>query len=82
VPAPKAFDPAHLHDDTLLTVRELAQWWRVSLSHLNQARLRGDGPPFLKIGGCVRYRVSECKAFMAQRLRTSTGNTARSAADA
>ena len=39
----------------LLTPREAAEFLRVSASWLAKARMRGDGPPFSKIGRAVRY---------------------------
>jgi Helix-turn-helix domain len=39
----------------LLTPKEAAQWLKVSESWLAKARMRGDGPPFIKIGRSIRY---------------------------
>ena len=39
----------------LLTPREAAQLLKVSLSWLAKARMRGDGPPFIRIGRSIRY---------------------------
>ena len=41
--------------DRLLTPQETADFLRVSLSWLAKARMRGDGPPYVKIGRAVRY---------------------------
>jgi Helix-turn-helix domain len=39
----------------LLNPKEAAQLLKVSVSWLAKARMRGDGPPFIKIGRNVRY---------------------------
>jgi hypothetical protein len=39
----------------LLTPKEAAELLKVSLSWLAKARMRGDGPPFIKIGRSIRY---------------------------
>jgi hypothetical protein len=40
---------------TLLTAREAARILKVSVSWLAKARMRGDGPPFIRIGRSIRY---------------------------
>lgn len=39
----------------LLTAKEAAKLLKVSLSWLAKARMRGDGPPYIKFGKSVRY---------------------------
>jgi predicted DNA-binding transcriptional regulator AlpA len=39
----------------LLTPKEAAALVKISLSWLAKARMRGVGPPFIKIGRCIRY---------------------------
>jgi Helix-turn-helix domain len=39
----------------LLTPKEAAELLKVSVSWLAKARIRGDGPPFIKIGRSIRY---------------------------
>ena len=41
--------------------------------------LQGDGPPFVKIGGAVRYRRSDLDQYIAQRRRLSTSDDGRAA---
>ena len=36
--------------------REAADFLRVSQSWLAKARMRGDGPPYVKLGRSIRYR--------------------------
>lgn len=56
--------------DRLLTVNEVAEWFRVPPSWV-YSRTRARGPqrlPFIKIGKYVRFDPSELRAFVA-RLR-------------
>jgi predicted DNA-binding transcriptional regulator AlpA len=57
---------------TLLTPKEAAQIWRVSESFLAKARMRGDGPPFIKIGRSIRYSEGALLQWMKARQRLST----------
>jgi predicted DNA-binding transcriptional regulator AlpA len=41
--------------DVLLEPSEAAAFLKVSLSWLAKARATNDGPPFIRIGRCVRY---------------------------
>jgi predicted DNA-binding transcriptional regulator AlpA len=45
---------------------------RVSQSWLAKARMRGDGPPFVKIGRSIRYRESDLLQWMKSRTHLST----------
>jgi predicted DNA-binding transcriptional regulator AlpA len=56
----------------LLTPKEAAARWRVSVSWLAKARMRGDGPPFLKIGRSIRYSESASLQWLRSRERLST----------
>ena len=46
----------------------------LSVSTLQKMRVRGDGPPFLKIGRSVRYRVSDLQAWAASKRVRSTSD--------
>jgi predicted DNA-binding transcriptional regulator AlpA len=56
----------------LLTATDAARLLRVSLSWLAKARLRGDGPRFVKIGRSVRYPESFIREYIKIRTRSST----------
>lgn len=45
--------------DELVTEVDVAKKLRVSLACLRRWRLERRGPPFLKVGTLVRYRVDE-----------------------
>jgi predicted DNA-binding transcriptional regulator AlpA len=61
--------------DRLLTPKEAADLLRLSTSWLAKARMRGDGPPYVKPGGSVRYLESTLVRWLKvqQRLSTSQG---------
>jgi hypothetical protein len=56
----------------LLTPREAAMRLRVSESFLAKARMRGDGPPFIRIGRSIRYCEADLVQWMRWRQRLST----------
>jgi predicted DNA-binding transcriptional regulator AlpA len=58
--------------ERLLTTVETAKFLGVSESWLAKARMRGDGPPYVKIGRCVRYELSALIQWKQSRTRLST----------
>jgi len=56
----------------LLTPTETAKRLQVSLSWLAKARMRGDGPPFIKIGRSIRYSESALLQWTKAHQRLST----------
>jgi predicted DNA-binding transcriptional regulator AlpA len=56
----------------LLTAKEAARLLKVSLSWLAKARMRGDGPPYVKLGRSIRYAETALIAWMKGRQRMST----------
>jgi predicted DNA-binding transcriptional regulator AlpA len=56
----------------LLTPKETAERLKVSTSWLAKARMKGDGPPFIKIGKAIRYPEAALIQWMKGRLRLST----------
>jgi len=55
--------------DRFLNQTELAARWNVSPRTLERWRWEGGGPPHLKIGSCVRYRLRDVEDFEAGRIR-------------
>jgi hypothetical protein len=55
-------------DRRLLTEQEVSRIYSVSLPFLRKKRLGKDGPPYLKIGRMVRYRVSDLETYFNDRL--------------
>ncbi|MGA2842249.1 MAG: helix-turn-helix domain-containing protein [Steroidobacteraceae bacterium] len=58
--------------NVLLEPKEAAAVLKVSLSWLAKARMRGDGPPFVKVGRSVRYGETALQQWMKSRQRLST----------
>ena len=56
----------------LLTAKEAARLLKVSLSWLAKARMRGDGPPYIRIGRSIRYAEAVLIQWMKGRQRMST----------
>jgi hypothetical protein len=69
VPAPqKPGTPSFV----LLTPKEAATRLKVSTSWLAKARMRGDGPPFIKVGRAIRYSDAALIQWVKSRQRSST----------
>lgn len=49
-------------EDRFLTPIQLAERWGIDRHTLAQLRTRGEGPPFLKMTGAVRYREADILA--------------------
>ena len=56
----------------LLTPSEAAGLLKVSLSWLAKARMRGDGPPYIKLRRSIRYTEAALLQWMKSRQRLST----------
>jgi Helix-turn-helix domain len=54
---------------------EAAAELRVAKGTLDNWRVRGDGPTFVRIGGKVFYRDQDLQAFIENGLRSSTSET-------
>jgi len=50
----------------------LATRWNISPRTLERWRWLGEGPPFIKIGGRVVYRLEDVEAYEAGRRKAST----------
>jgi hypothetical protein len=48
---------------SLMTERDLARRWQVSPGHLSNQRSAGDGPPYIKLGKAVRYRIDDIEKY-------------------
>ena len=58
--------------EEFLTEPELAARWRITVRKLQKDRLTGNGIPFYKFGGAIRYRVTEVLAYEAASQYRST----------
>ncbi|WP_328702479.1 helix-turn-helix domain-containing protein [Belnapia arida] len=54
-----------------MTQLDLARRWRISPRTLERWRWLRQGPPYLKIGAVVTYRVEDIEAFEAEQRRSA-----------
>lgn len=55
--------PSHPAEPVYLSERQLARRWQTSTRTLQRWRASGKGPPFLQLGGAIRYRLADIEAF-------------------
>jgi len=55
--------------DGLMDPRTCAAYLGVSVLTLACFRCKGQGPDFIKVGGCVRYRRSALEAWLESRTK-------------
>ena len=60
-------DTSHLRQH--LAQIDLAERWKVSGRTLEKWRQKRRGPPYLLIGGAVRYRIEDVLAYEVSRLQ-------------
>jgi predicted DNA-binding transcriptional regulator AlpA len=70
--APPSAAPAR----TLVNTKGAARHTGLSASHLNQLRVYGNGPTFIKLGARVLYDVSDLDAWLDAHKRRSTSEAA------
>jgi predicted DNA-binding transcriptional regulator AlpA len=70
--AEPALESKSARGDRLLTARDAANVLRLSHSWLAKARMRGDGPPYVKLGRSIRYGEVALAQWMKSRVRLST----------
>jgi len=58
----------------LLTEEQARVLLHMSKKALQGWRYRGEGPPFVKLGACVRYRLEDLQAYVLAALRSSTSD--------
>ena len=63
-------------NDWLWDERQHAAYRGCAVSSLQKERVRGDGPPFVKMGRLVRYRPDDVRAWIAARVVCSTSEAA------
>ena len=65
--------------ENLLSENEISQIFGRSIPTLQKDRLRGNGPPFIKIGRLVRYSPSAVQAWLDDQVRRSTADPGEAA---
>jgi len=58
--------------ETLLTEKEVARITSLSIASVRRWRLRGEGPPFVRINSSIRYQPSDVASWIASRPRGGT----------
>ena len=53
--------------------KSLANRWGVSFRTLQRWRWKGKGPPYMKIGGRIRYHLDNIKQFEEENWHQSKG---------
>ena len=67
-----------LSHDRLLSRAEVEVNFGLSRRFLEVSAVRGDGPPMVKIGRLVRYRVADLRGWIETRRVNSTSDTVAS----
>src|SRR5579862_2169048 len=75
VDAEPAGRPIPRDPDVLLFGAEAAYLAGLSVRTFEALRLRGGGPPYVKLGRAVRYRRGDVLAWTAAKLRRSTSDS-------
>lgn len=65
----------------LLTTGEAADRVRLAKSTMDKKRGKEGGPPFIKMGRCVRYRPADLDLWKASCIRRGTWEYKRQPAD-
>jgi predicted DNA-binding transcriptional regulator AlpA len=56
----------------LLTSEDLEAYLNFHQGWAAKARVRGDGPKFVKLGRAIRYRKPDVEAWLAEHVKNST----------
>ena len=67
--------PSHTSDIGLLTAKQAARYLSISTKWLANQRWQGTGPKFIKVGGAVRYRVSDLEQFLEEAVVQPAGES-------
>ncbi len=67
--------PAVNTNETLLFESDVSDLLKLSISWVQKARGQGTGPKFIKVGGAVRYRLSDVQEYLEERVRKSTSDS-------
>ncbi len=57
--------------DYLMTTEEVAEVLKRSRASIFRDRVKGDGPPVVRIGGSVRYRSSDVAKYITNHLEVA-----------
>lgn len=66
-------EAARLGRESLLSSREVAERLNVQEKTLANWRCRGQGPAFIRVGGCIRYTATDVASWLAGRRVDTDG---------
>lgn len=66
-----------LTEARLISEKDVARMICVSVRCVQNWRLRGGGPPLVKLGRSVRYQVSDILMFIEERKHSNTAFSSR-----
>ena len=66
-PTTPAADATAVSVDRLMTTRDVADFLQINPNTLEQWRVRGRGPDFVRVGSRVRYRREDVEAWLRER---------------
>jgi predicted DNA-binding transcriptional regulator AlpA len=64
--------PQQARTSSLLSDRQAAEWLGLSRAWFQRKRVSGDGPPYVKVGSAVRYRLSDLEKWFGERTYAHT----------
>lgn len=67
-------EPKIAEGTALLRETEAAELLSVPVPTLRGWRVRGGGPPFVKMGSLVRYRPADIDSYIAANMRRTTSD--------
>ncbi len=56
--------------EKLITEQETAGYLNISPETLKKARFKGTGPDYIKVGRCIRYRMSAVVSYLERHTIT------------
>ncbi len=66
---------SHTNHIGLLTAKQAARYLSISTKWLANQRWQGTGPKFIRVGGAVRYRVSDLEQFLEEAVVQPAGES-------
>ena len=67
--------PSHTNHIGLLTAKQAAHYLSISTKWLANQRWQGTAPKFIRVGGAVRYRISDLEQFLEEAVVQPSGES-------
>ena len=68
-------EPSNTNHIGLLTAKQAARYLSISTKWLANQRWQGTGPKFIRVGGAVRYRVTDLEQFLEEAVVQPAGES-------